>query len=75
MSLITTTEELSAACARMAKFPSVTVDTEFHRETTFWPILCVVQIASEDEALAIDAMSPEIDCSRTLPDPCPRAPS
>jgi len=61
LSLITTTEELSAACARMAKFPSVTVDTEFHRETTFWPILCVVQIASEDEALAIDAMSPEID--------------
>lgn len=61
MSLITTTEALAAACERMAKFPFVTVDTEFHRETTFWPILCVVQIASDDEALAIDAMAPDID--------------
>ena len=61
MSLITTTPELAAACERMAKFPFVTVDTEFHRETTFWPILCVVQIASDDEALAIDAMAPDID--------------
>ncbi len=61
MSLITTTAELRAACARMARYPYVTVDTEFHRETTFWPILCVVQIASDDEALAIDALAPDID--------------
>ena len=50
MSLITTTEELSAVCARMAQHPYVTVDTEFLRETTFWPKLCVVQIASDAEA-------------------------
>ena len=35
----------------------MTVDTEFLRETTFWPILCVVQLASDDEALAIDALA------------------
>jgi ribonuclease D len=45
----------------MARHDYITVDTEFHRETTFWPILCVVQLASEDEALAIDALSPTID--------------
>lgn len=61
MSLITTTDELAAACARMAQFPFVTVDTEFHRETTFWPILCVVQVASDHEALAIDALAPGIE--------------
>ena len=61
MSVITTTAELQAACARMARHPYVTVDTEFHRETTFWPILCLVQLAGDDEALAIDALAPEID--------------
>src|ERR1700733_1925745 len=45
----------------MARHSYVTVDTEFHRETTFWPILCVVQIASDAEALAIDALAPGID--------------
>ena len=61
MSLITATEDLRAACERMAAHAFVTVDTEFHRETTFWPILCVVQLASDDEALAIDALAPGID--------------
>lgn len=61
MSLITTTEELSAVCARMAQHPYVTVDTEFLRETTFWPKLCVVQIASDAEAVAVDALADEID--------------
>ncbi|HEY1452767.1 MAG TPA: ribonuclease D, partial [Roseiarcus sp.] len=46
MSLITTTDELAQACQRLARSPFVTVDTEFLRETTFWPILCVVQLAS-----------------------------
>jgi len=57
VSLITSTEELEAACRRLARCPFVTVDTEFLRETTFWPILCVVQLASDDEALAIDALA------------------
>jgi ribonuclease D len=61
VSLITATEELQAACERMSRHAFVTVDTEFHRETTFWPILCVVQLATDDEALAIDALAPGID--------------
>ncbi len=63
MSLITTTRELAAVCQRLAKHPYVTVDTEFLRETTFWPKLCVVQIASEEEAVAVDALAEGIDLS------------
>lgn len=61
MSLITTTSALAAACERLARHRWITVDTEFLRETTFWPILCVVQLASADEAMAVDAMAPGID--------------
>ncbi|HYC25063.1 MAG TPA: ribonuclease D, partial [Roseiarcus sp.] len=61
MSLITSTEELTSACNRLARHPFVAVDTEFLRETTFWPQLCVVQAASSDEAVAIDALAPNID--------------
>ena len=66
MSLITTTSELKLACSRLARHPFVTVDTEFLRETTFWPILCVVQVASDDEALAIDALAPDLDLAPLL---------
>src|SRR5581483_21374 len=58
---ITTTAELAAACARLARHPFVTVDTEFLRETTYYPILCVIQIASAVEAVVIDAIAPGID--------------
>ncbi len=61
MQPITTTSELAAACARMASHPFVTVDTEFLRETTYYPLLCVAQMASADEALVIDALAPGID--------------
>jgi len=61
MSLITSSEELAQACARFARHPFVTVDTEFLRETTFWPKVCVIQIASDDEAVAIDALADGID--------------
>ena len=63
MSLVTTTEELNAVCGRLANHPFVTVDTEFLRETTFWPKVCVIQLASPDEAVAIDALAEEIDLS------------
>jgi ribonuclease D len=66
VSLITTTDELEAACLRLARHPFVTVDTEFLRETTFWPILCVVQLASDDEALAIDALADGLDIQPLL---------
>ena len=61
--VVATSEELAAACARMAKHPFVAVDTEFHRETTFWPILCLVQLASDEEAIAVDALAPGLDLS------------
>src|SRR5271155_745783 len=61
MQPITTTPELAAACRRMAAHPFVTVDTEFLRETTYYPLLCVAQMASPDEAVVIDALAPGID--------------
>jgi ribonuclease D len=59
--IISTTSELAGACARLAQHSVVTVDTEFLRETTFWPKLCVVQVASPDEAVVIDALAEGID--------------
>src|ERR1700733_9566187 len=58
---IITTSELAAACKRMAEHPFVTVDTEFLRETTYYPLLCVAQMASPDEAVVVDALAPGID--------------
>lgn len=55
--MITTTADLAVACKRLAAFDVVTVDTEFMRETTFWPRLCVIQMASPEEAVVIDAMA------------------
>ena len=61
MEPITTTKELAAACTRLAKHPFVTVDTEFLRETTYFPILCVAQMASADEAVVVDALAEGLD--------------
>lgn len=63
MSLLTTTDELAAVCTRFSRHPFVTVDTEFLRETTFWPKVCVIQIASPEEAVAIDTLADGIDLS------------
>jgi ribonuclease D len=61
MTIITTTAELAAACRRFSRAESVTVDTEFMRESTYWPKLCVIQIASADEAVIVDALAPELE--------------
>ncbi len=61
MDLITTTSELTAVCARLAKHPVITVDTEFLRETTYYPLLCVVQMASAEEAVVVDTLAKGID--------------
>ena len=58
---ITTTEALDAFCARMAKESFVTVDTEFMRERTYWPELCVVQLAGDSEVAVVDAEAEGID--------------
>ena len=64
--LIKTTEELAALCDRLAKAEFVAVDTEFMRENTFWPELCLVQIADTEEAAAIDPLAPGLDLSPLL---------
>lgn len=61
MDLIASTEELAAVCGRLAQHPFVTVDTEFLRETTFWPKVCVIQLASPDEAVAVDTLAEGLD--------------
>ncbi|MGY2805925.1 MULTISPECIES: ribonuclease D [unclassified Bradyrhizobium] len=61
MDLISTTSDLAAACDRLAKHKVITVDTEFLRETTYYPLLCVVQMASAEEAVVVDALAPGID--------------
>jgi len=61
MQPITATSDLAAVCRRMACHSFVTVDTEFLRETTYYPLLCVAQMASPDEAVVVDALAPGID--------------
>lgn len=63
---ITTTEELNAFCATLAKAPFIAVDTEFMRETTYWPKLCLIQAASPEEGACIDPLSEELDLSAFL---------
>jgi ribonuclease D len=59
--LIATTEALQAFCRRLSAEEFATVDTEFMRERTYWPELCVVQLAGEHEVAVIDAQAPELD--------------
>ncbi|MEL7048068.1 MAG: ribonuclease D, partial [Pseudomonadota bacterium] len=61
MHVITDTKQLEDACKRLATADYVTVDTEFMREQTFWPKLCLIQAASPDEELIIDPLSDSID--------------
>ena len=61
MELIDNTADLAALCERLSTAEFVTVDTEFHRETTFWPLLCLIQIAGPDEAHGIDALADGLD--------------
>ena len=53
-SLITKSDDLKALVERLSKQSFVAVDTEFMRENTYWPDLCLIQVASSDEAAAID---------------------
>ncbi|MEZ0170273.1 ribonuclease D [Microvirga sp. TS319] len=59
MNLITTTAALSDACSRLSQHPFVTVDTEFLRETTYYPRLCLIQMAGPDptDAYLIDPLA------------------
>ncbi|MGA7545294.1 MAG: ribonuclease D [Methyloceanibacter sp.] len=61
MDLITRTDELAAACKRLAQASFVALDTEFMREQTFWPKLCLIQMAADGTEVLIDSLSPELD--------------
>jgi ribonuclease D len=61
MDMITTTEALAAFCARLAKHDFVTVDTEFLRETTYWPELCLIQMAGPEDEGIVDPLAKGID--------------
>ncbi len=63
MEIITKTSELEAACLDLAKADFITIDTEFLREKTFWPKLCLIQLASPDRALIVDPLAKGIDLS------------
>jgi ribonuclease D len=61
MITITDTEALARFCSSVAGADFVTVDTEFMRERTYWPILCLVQLGGPDEAAVVDAQAEGID--------------
>lgn len=61
MKLVATTPKLSEACAALARHDYVAVDTEFMRETTFWPKLCLIQLAGPNDALIVDPLAAGID--------------
>jgi ribonuclease D len=66
MNVISETDALAGFCERQQRAEFVAVDTEFMRERTYWPILCVVQVAGPDEAAAIDALAPGLDLAPLL---------
>src|SRR3954454_1657208 len=59
--LVTTSAELAALCERLSAEEFVTVDTEFMRERTYWPELCVVQLGGEHEVAVVDALAEGMD--------------
>lgn len=61
MTTITANGDLEAFCGRLAKQPFIAVDTEFMRETTYWPKLCLIQAAGPDEAAVIDPLAEGLD--------------
>jgi ribonuclease D len=61
MELIVSTGVLAEFCKRAAAYPFITVDTEFLRESTYWPKLCLLQVATDDEAVLVDPLAPGLD--------------
>jgi len=63
MTLISDTPELTRFCGELAGCEFIAVDTEFMRERTYWPKLCLVQVAGPDASAAVDPLAKGIDLS------------
>jgi len=57
MRVITANPDLAEACARLARHPFVAIDTEFLREQTFWPVLCLIQMAGPEDEFVVDPLA------------------
>src|SRR5260370_5867969 len=66
MTIISDNAALTALCERLSAEKFITVDTEFMRDKTYWPILCLVQVAGSEEAAAIDPLADGIDLAPLL---------
>ena len=66
LNLITDTKALETACAELAKGEFLVLDTEFHRESTFWPKLCLIQAATKDYDVLIDPLSDDLELTPFL---------
>lgn len=66
MTLITETNRLTDACERFSRDSFLAIDTEFMRERTYYPQLCLIQIAGKDEAVTVDALADEINLNPIL---------
>jgi ribonuclease D len=71
--VISTTDALAEFCQQLAQADFVAVDTEFMRQSTYWPILCLLQLAGPDHEAVVDPLAPGIDLRRfTSSWPTPR---
>src|SRR6266508_4172846 len=61
MDIVTTTAELEELCAALSHDSFIAVDTEFMREQTYWPVLCLIQIAGGEREAIIDPQAPGLD--------------
>ena len=66
MTLLSTNAAVAAACQRFSAKNYICVDTEFMRDRTYYPVLCLIQIASAEDAVAIDPLAPGLDLSPIL---------
>jgi ribonuclease D len=66
ITMLSETAALAAFCDRQRRAEYITVDTEFIRDKTYWPRLCVVQVAGSDEAVAIDALAEGLELAPLL---------
>lgn len=64
--LLTDNQDIADICERFSTADFVTVDTEFMRENTYWPILCLIQISDGKEAAAIDPLAEDVDLTPLL---------